>query len=568
MDYTKGKAFGDGKARTVHRVKLTGLKSATRHTYAITPPHQAIPAAASKAGGHRFVTKPPAGKMLYTEAPIAILCYANVVFESRKGPNGKVPPPAVRDDKWFQTNILHHEGMRYFYWLNSKFRLDTKCYYLKVDRPVDCGYLGSSSEEVYKDLKTLADKNGMKPRDFGAVLVVGYTCCYAYPWPTPWWGGRLTYTTGCCFPGANAIWLSTHEFHHLTEGWMRMAGFPVSGEGGYGHADIPWRHPGRFGEHFDFLAHTLRYIPSDRYLNLAVGKLIVADDADGDGVPDNAPGAIWDEKRAGTSPATKFSYKNGLDDLANLTAESLTAAKRGHKHPLLKKEIGLKHHFAVFGYKRERAKKTPTIDGKFDAANWDKYVCTPNNCRPYDPKTPIGKLWPPVPGRDYRMNTYVTWDDNYLYLAARSPNKFMFGMELDCDANGFFRGHDNVVIRLNPGRDEKKVKPNTILPPPGVMVWNNVEPVQKRDMPNWTNNYFDKRDKIRWAWGKDTDGWYTIEVAIPKCTKVGLNLTKGEEIDVRLWMQCFEPPTKKNPNPFWNLGMFDLYGYGYMKLVN
>src|SRR4030042_853660 len=108
--------------------------------------------------------------------------------------------------------------MRYFYWLNSYFRLDTKCYYYKVTRPVDFAFLGSSSEEVATDLEALAKREKMKATDFGAVLVVGGSGTYAYPWPTPWWGGKLTYTTGCCFCGGGDMWIGTHEFHHLTEG--------------------------------------------------------------------------------------------------------------------------------------------------------------------------------------------------------------------------------------------------------------------------------------------------------------------------------------------------------------
>ena len=70
-----------------------------------------------------------------------------------------------------------------------------------MTRPVDIAYLGSSSEEVYNDLAELAKREGMQPEDFGAVIVIGGSGYYAYPWPTPWWGGKLTYTTGCCFAG-------------------------------------------------------------------------------------------------------------------------------------------------------------------------------------------------------------------------------------------------------------------------------------------------------------------------------------------------------------------------------
>jgi len=40
---------------------------------------------------YRFATQAPAGLMAYTEAPIAILCYSNVTFDSQKRPDGTVP---------------------------------------------------------------------------------------------------------------------------------------------------------------------------------------------------------------------------------------------------------------------------------------------------------------------------------------------------------------------------------------------------------------------------------------------------------------------------------------------
>ena len=315
VDYSKAKVFGSGKMETEHKVELSDLKAATRHTFAITSPKKMIPAT-GHSKDYRFVTAAPKGMMAYSEVPLAILCYSNVTFGSRPGPDGKVPAPAIRDEAWFEHMKKNHEAMRYFYWLNSYFRLDTRCFYLRVTRPVEFAYLGSSSEEVYKDLETLAKREGMKPEDFGAVLVVGGNGTYAYPWPTPWWGGRLTYTTGCCFCGGGDTWIGTHEFHHLTEGWMRMIGYPT-----YTCADTPWIHPGRIGENYDFLADTLRIAGDDTFLNLAVGKLVLVADKDGDGVPDDAPITTMDEKRAGTKEDDKFTYQNGLTDLQNLTAE-------------------------------------------------------------------------------------------------------------------------------------------------------------------------------------------------------------------------------------------------------
>jgi len=203
-DYSKAEVVGDGALRTEHKVVLKGLKPSTRYTFAIDSPRRSIPDT-GRSGNLRFATADAEGTMAYAEVPIAVLCYGHVTFASRTPPGGKEPEPAIRDEEWFRRNVAVHEAMREFYWRNSFFRLDTRCYYLHVKRPVEFAYLGSSSEEVYKDLAELARREGLKPTDFGAVLVIGGNCCYAYPYPTPWWGGKLTYTTGCCFAGGGDV---------------------------------------------------------------------------------------------------------------------------------------------------------------------------------------------------------------------------------------------------------------------------------------------------------------------------------------------------------------------------
>ena len=105
------------------------------------------------------------------------------------------------------------------------------------------------------------------------------------------------------------------------------------------------------------------------------------------------------------------------------------------------------------------------------------------------------------------------------------------------------------------------------MPVPGVMVWNNFETVQATGMPNWTNEYFDQKDNIKWTWGKRDDGWYIIEAAIPRCPRVSLNPGENKEMAVRLWFQGFLPPTEKDKDPRFTFEMFDSCEYGYFKLV-
>ena len=567
QDYSSAVEHGDGKLRKSHKVKLAGLKPATQYTFAISKSKEEIKTEGNLSD-YRFVTLPPKGMMAYTEVPLAVLVYCHVTNKDVKKPDGTPADPTLRDDKYFEQQVKFYEAMRYFYLINSMFRLDTKCKYLKVTRPVDASQLGYMTEEISKDLEELAKREGLKPEDFAAVIVVGGAGYYAYPWPTPWWDKKLDYTTGCCFVGGGDTWLGTHEFHHLTEGWMCQIGFPVDAVGGYGHADRPWHQPGNVGENYDFLAHTLRYIPKETYLKLAVGNLKLTADNDEDGVPDDEPNIIFDEKRGGTSPNDKNSYKNGLNDLQNLTAQIFTPAVKGHKHPMLTKQINLKYPFAVHNYVYDRKKKTPRIDGKIDINEWDSFVSSPNAVTPPNTSLPWGTAYPPVPGANYTMQTYLNWDDNYLYFAAYAPYKFLMSVQLDGDADGYFTGKENVRMTVQIPRDETTAPPNQILPPPEVMVWNNVEPVEQNDMPVWTNELYDKKDDIKWAWGKNNNGSYIIEIAIPKCENAGLIPSNGKVMGVRFWMQGFLPPTEQNEDPRYTFEMFEPCEYGYFRLVN
>jgi len=139
--------------------------------------------------------------------------------------------------------------------------------------------------------------------------------------------------------------------------------------------------------------------------------------------------------------------------------------------------------------------------------------------------------------------------------------------QLDCNADGYFSGNDNPRLDVQIPRDESKAKPTTVLPPPHVMVWNNIEPLEHGVYPNWTNERFDKKDDIKWAWGRADDGWYVIELAIPKCPNVGLVPAEGKEMGVRLWMTGLLPPTEENRDPRYAFEMFESCEYAYFKLV-
>jgi len=99
------------------------------------------------------------------------------------------------------------------------------------------------------------------------------------------------------------------------------------------------------------------------------------------------------------------------------------------------------------------------------------------------------------------------------------------------------------------------------------MVWNNVEPVKRSGVPDWDNALYDQKDNVKWAWGRGDDGWYVMEMAIPRCEAVDLVPKSGKEMGVRFWIQGYLPPTEQNPDPRYAFEMFECCEYGQFKLT-
>ena len=58
-----------------------------------------------------------------------------------------------------------------------------------------------------------------------------------------------------------------------------------------------------------------------------------------------------------------------------------------------------------------------------------------------------------------------------------------------------------------------------------------------------------------------------MEVAIPKCPAVDLNLNEGDEMSMRLWFSVSLPPTEEGKPRNYAFEMFDSCEYAFFKLV-
>lgn len=87
------------------------------------------------------------------------------------------------------------------------------------------------------------------------------------------------------------------------------------------------RHPPTFkgfyqgGEHFDWIALTLREFENWMDIKGVTNSVLDCTDADGDGLPDEDPRLPMDEKRFGSNPTEKDTDGDGLDDLGEFIAD-------------------------------------------------------------------------------------------------------------------------------------------------------------------------------------------------------------------------------------------------------
>src|SRR3989304_562311 len=93
-------------------------------------------------------------------------------------------------------------------------------------------------------------------------------------------------------------WFLGPEYHHQLEAFADASGFP---EYWLNHPDSTV-HPGNYGPHFDCNAFILRQWPTTDWFWSNYAKVIAADDADADGLPDSDPRLSTDEAKLGSAP--------------------------------------------------------------------------------------------------------------------------------------------------------------------------------------------------------------------------------------------------------------------------
>lgn len=132
----------------------------------------------------------------------------------------------------------------------------------------------------------------------------------------------------------------------------------------------------------------------------------------------------------------------------------------------------------------QRLKRRPTLDGVIHNNEWDPLYT--------------------ISGTAVNGTLYMNWDDDYLYLGARTDQRAWVIFNVDANADGWLRGADNLEITVAPvGESGKPVLTARILDAAG-----------SRDTPVWNDRVVDPVS-IQIAQSAGSDG-QVLELAIPK----------------------------------------------------
>lgn len=154
-------------------------------------------------------------------------------------------------------------------------------------------------------------------------------------------------------------------------------------------------------------------------------------------------------------------------------------------------------HFAV---EPQRIKRTVRIDGTLADGEWDPFYTIDQG---------------PIHG-----TVYCNWDDDYLYLAARTEQPCTVLFDVDTGGDGWLRGADNLEVVVG--------SPQGSGPPP--VTARLLDAASNKDTPAWVDRSADVRSLLVAA--RVSNDRQVVELAIPKST-ASLVLRAGATLGLR-----------------------------------
>jgi DNA-binding beta-propeller fold protein YncE len=351
---------------------------------------------------------------------------------------------------------------------------------------------------------------------------------YGVEWPTP---GRSSF-----LGGSDIAWLMCHEFKHQIESQYNNSGLDKEDDRmwfchfspKYDNPDPKigkwqWDTAADHGEHWDGIAWQFRHMTQTQWMRNMYGEVRTAKDTDGDGIPDDAPQLPLDEKRFNSDPTAKDTDGDGLDDMQEALASTWVTAlntdirqRTGNEYirpnPRSKDSDGDgvidgQDKYPIYPFDPVIPRGTATIDGNL--SEW-----------------PIGDPWIWMDSHGVVCQGWARHDDDYLYLAfgLRGPWS-RISVVTDNNADGFYVGNDNLYIRIRRDGQNPPVLESARAHLCNMNRWPYFDDKQE---------YF-QQDTLQYKAGARGDSQF-FEIAIPKHKLMGLDLKKGEEVGLMVYI--------------------------------
>lgn len=351
---------------------------------------------------------------------------------------------------------------RLFYYRNTFGKLNLELTYMTIDRRAPEND-GPTYEYIEADLRS----RGVKDGQYDGVFTTGVGL------KGNWGGFTVFRRAGGAFGGADRrgdlnwypedrpdvwyglAWNFVHEFQHALDSPIaHRSGHPELLHG-HPYADsmeghFTWGHRG--AQHWDWEAHTLRHFTSYDTVYGVTDSVITAVDTDGDGLPDDDPRLPTDEKRFGSDPTRKDTDGDGLDDMAEFTADIYRGSDPANPDT---DADGL-----VDGQDRD-----PTVALAETTAYAFTEPSTDGVMDQYDIRGSDGgpsrwvTVYRPLVSSCYVHNSeslskariHACWSEDALYLFVETQTRCALDLLIDTSAeNGFWEGGDTYPIRVTP----------------------------------------------------------------------------------------------------------------------
>ena len=448
---------------------------------------------------------------------------------------------------------------RLFTWRNSSCRINYDVEYMEISEYRDKHFFKGEGypwpDIIEPDLK----KYGILENEYG-----GFFCSYVYPpegGGTSYGGmkilGKSTYClgpypvrTGVRYPDKSdtvytpITWIFTHEFQHNLDLIYAMSGCPQMA-----HGDRPLDLQTQHGEHFDFQAYILRDFKDWDCIKSPWGKIIETEDEDGDGFPDMDERIPMDEKRFGSSPLEKDTDADGLNDLHEFTAGIYEGAD-----PLYSDTDGdgvsdNVDNLPLYAVNEVIRKGTRVIDGEIED-EWGLVTDVLN-----------------FKNSEMSAKVYMNWNEDCLYIGFKLDRYSDIELYIDAKRDGWWHSRDNYKICFSPDSlSSVKILDCT----DEVRRYNqNMHPGEKHDFELWDNDPFYlkkwerliKESDILFS-GKEDNGIYSIEIAIPGNDMIGLVTESGKTPAFRIFFKNIE----KNKDKW--ATVFEQYSFVQLTIVD